>query len=163
MNSWLGLSRYSLVFFKYIFGLYDNINLRFFNIITYINVFIYSIMYLYFIKIDTKKDNITKDVLSILIVISSPVLLEQYNFTLQSPEVSFGMILMMISYITTYKYLKDNKIIYSIITIVLLTLTFGIYQAFVNLYLLGVFISIYKIKNNRKANIIKSIIFLLLV
>ena len=160
MDSWLSLSRYSLVFFKYIFHLYNNIDLRLFNIITYFNVFIYCIIYLYFLNIN-KERNLLRNILSIAIVITSPILLEQYNFTLQSPEVSFGMILMMFSFITTYKFLKSGRMIYSFITFILLVLCFGIYQSFINLYVLGALVCIYKLKDYKK-NIFKTMIIFII-
>jgi len=161
MDSWLSLSRYGLVFLKYIFHLYSNVDIRMFNILTTINVFIYSILFLYFLNID-RKSNTLKNVLPIVLLTTSPILLEQYGFTLQSVEVSFGFILMMISFIFTYYYLKDNKKIYLLIIIPLLVLCFGIYQAFLNLYVLGALISIYKLGNNYKKNIIKTFIIFLI-
>ena len=157
MDSWLSLSRYGLVFLKYIFNLYNSVDLRVFNIITYINVFVYCILFLYFLNLN-RKSNTLKNVLSIVLVVTSPILLEQFGFTLQSIEVSFGIILMMITFILTYYYLKDNNNKYLFIIIPLLVLCFGIYQSFFNLYVLGVLISVYKIQDNYKNNIIKSLI-----
>ena len=159
MDSWLGLSRYGLVFLKYIFRLYSNVNLRFFNAITYINIFLYTVLFMYFLNIDNKSKNIKQNVLPLLLIVSSPILLEQYNFTLQAPEVSFSMILMILSFVTTFKYLKNGKFIYGIITVTLLVLCFGVYQAFVNLYILGALIVLYKLADcdNNSKNIIKCI------
>ena len=116
---------------------------------------------MYFLNID-KKSNLFKNVLPIILLISSPIMLEQYGFTLQSPEVSFGLLLMMITFILTYYYLKDNKKLYLLIIIPLLVLCFGIYQSLLNLYVLGALISIYKIGNNYKRNIIKTFIIFLI-
>ncbi|MBR1376743.1 MAG: glucosyltransferase domain-containing protein [Bacilli bacterium] len=159
MNSWIGISRFGLVFLKYIFHLYGDINIRTLNILTYINIFIYSSLFLKFMKADRKDNNLLRNILSIVLIITSPILLEQYNFTLQSVEVSFAMILMVISFITTYKYLKDDMIVYGIITIPLLVICFGTYQSFVNLYIVGALISLYKLSNkDNKKNIIKCIV-----
>ena len=156
MDSWLSLSRYGLVFIKYILNLYNNIDLRLFNIITYINIFLYSVLFLYYLNLDRKSDTF-RNVLSTILVITSPILLEQYGFTLQSPEVSFGVVLMMFTFILTYFYLKNNNKKYLIFIILLLVLCFGIYQSSFNLYILGALISIYKLNNNYKKNIIKTI------
>ena len=162
MLSWIGLMRYGLTFIKYVLHLYGNVNIRLLNILTYVNVFIYSAVFLKFLSVDGKK-NIWKDILTVMLVITSPILLEQYNFTLQSVEVSFSMILMMISFITTYKYLKDNKIGYACITILLLIVCFSTYQSFVNLYILGVLISLYKLSSyDNKKNITRSIIIFMI-
>lgn len=160
MDSWLGLGRYFLVFIKTLFCMYDNLFLI--NLLTYTNVFIYSALLIYFFNIGLEKHNILRDILCILILVTSPFFLEQYNFTLQSFEVSFSMILLVLSYITTYYYLFNKKLRYGLLTILLLLTVFGTYQSFINLYVIGVLISLYKlhdssIKNNL-INIMKTII-----
>lgn len=160
VDSWLGLGRYFLVFIKTLFCMYDNLFLI--NLLTYTNVFIYSALLIYFFNIGLEKHNILRDILCILILVTSPFFLEQYNFTLQSFEVSFSMILLVLSYITTYYYLFNKKLRYGLLTILLLLMIFGTYQSFINLYIIGVLISLYKlhdpsIKNNL-INIMKTII-----
>lgn len=145
MDSWLGLGRYFLVFLKWIFSTYDHLYLI--NFLTYVNIFIYSILFIYFLNINVKKTSVLRDVLCGALLITSPFFLEQYNFTLQSFEVSFSMILMMLSYIFTYYYLSKKKKIFAFITIILLISTFGVYQSFINLYVVGVLICLYKIND----------------
>ena len=49
MDSWLGLGRYFLVFIKTLFCMYDNLFVV--NLLTYVNVFIYSALLIYFFNI----------------------------------------------------------------------------------------------------------------
>ena len=164
MDSWLGLGRYFLVFLKWIFSLYDDLYLI--NFLTYLNVFIYSILFIYFLNIHVKKINVFRDVLCGALLVTSPFFLEQYNFTLQSFEVSFSMILMVMSYIFTYYYLFTKKKYFAIFIIILLIFTFGVYQSFINLYVIGVLISLYKLndlsfKDNLR-NILKTVFLFLM-
>ena len=164
MDSWLGLGRYFLVFLKWIFSLYDDLYLI--NFLTYVNVFIYSILFIYFLNINVKKINVFRDVLCGALLVTSPFFLEQYNFTLQSFEVSFSMILMVMSYIFTYYYLFTKKKYFAIFIIILLIFTFGVYQSFINLYVIGVLISLYKLndlsfKDNLR-NILKTVFLFLM-
>ena len=164
MDSWLGLGRYFLVFLKWIFSLYDDLYLI--NFLTYVNVFIYSILFIYFLNIHVKKINVFRDVLCGALLVTSPFFLEQYNFTLQSFEVSFSMILMVMSYIFTYYYLFTKKKYFAIFIIILLIFTFGVYQSFINLYVIGVLISLYKLndlsfKDNLR-NILKTVFLFLM-
>lgn len=164
MDSWLGLGRYFLVFIKTLFCMYDNLFLI--NLLTYVNVFIYSALLIYFFNIGLKKHNLVRDILCILILVTSPFFLEQYNFTLQSFEVSFSMILLVLSYITTYYYLSNKKLRYGLLTVLLLLMIFGTYQSFINLYIIGVLISLYKLNDssikNNATNIIKTIIIFII-
>ena len=162
MLSWIGLMRYGLVLLKSGLYLYGNVSIRLLNILTYVNVFIYSVLFLKFLKLDSSDKNIFKNILSIILVITSPILLEQYYFTLQSVEVSLGMILMMISFILTYNYLKNNKLWYVLLIIPLLIICFSIYQSFVNLYILGALISLYKVNKDNNKNIIKCIVIFMI-
>lgn len=160
LTHWLGIGRYSLVFLKYCFG--TDTSLLTLNIVTYVNVFIYTILFLYFLNIDHENFSSKKEFLCGTVLITSPIFLEQYYFTLQSAEVSFAMILIMLSYITTYKLLKTDskpakKFLYSIVTFVLLVFSFGMYQAFVNLYVIGVLICLYKLNAETKAMNFKNI------
>ena len=164
MDSWLGLGRYFLVFLKWIFSFYDDLYLI--NFLTYVNVFIYSILFIYFLNIHVKKINVFRDVLCGALLVTSPFFLEQYNFTLQSFEVSFSMILMVMSYIFTYYYLFTKKKYFAIFIIILLIFTFGVYQSFINLYVIGVLISLYKLndlsfKDNLR-NILKTVFLFLM-
>lgn len=148
---WLALQRYSLVFLKYLFG--TATGLLSLNIVTYINVYIYTVLFLYFLNIHEKETSWKRDTLCGVVLISSPIFLEQYYFTLQSAEVSFGMVLLVISVITTYHMLsprsgKTCRIFCAVISFVLLAFVFGIYQSFVNLYVIGVLICLYKLNDN---------------
>ena len=107
-----------------------------------------------------------RDVLCGALLVTSPFFLEQYNFTLQSFEVSFSMILMVMSYIFTYYYLFTKKKYFAIFIIILLIFTFGVYQSFINLYVIGVLISLYKLndlsfKDNLR-NILKTVFLFLM-
>lgn len=152
LNTWLGIGRYSLVFMKCFVT--KTTNLFLINMITYIHVFLYTVLFLYFLNIGQESSDSKRDLLSAIALISSPIFLEQYYFTLQSAEVSFAMLLVIITFITTYKMLTKKNIWYAIVTICLLLFCFGLYQAFVNVYVVGVIICLYKLnRENKKENL----------
>lgn len=163
LEHWLGIGRYSLVFLKQIFGCLNNLNML--NILTYINIFIYTVLFIWFLNLDKEKVNIKKDLICGVALVSSPIFLEQYYFTLQSAEVSFGMILIVLSFITTYKFLAQKRYVWCIVTYLILIFCFGIYQSFINLYVLGVLICLYKLNNENTRNNLKkiSVCFLIFV
>lgn len=166
LTHWLGIGRFSLVFLKYCFG--TGTSLLALNIVTYVNVFIYTVLFLYFIHIDCERLDSRKDFLCGIVLISSPIFLEQYYFTLQSAEVSFAMILIVLSFITTYKLLTEKtslsrKGLLGAVTLILLIFSFGMYQAFVNLYVIGVLICLYKLNTEDSRKNLKNIGFCLLI
>lgn len=146
LTHWLSISRYSLVFLKYCFGVKTSLFVL--NTATYIQVFIYTVLFLFFLNLGGKS-SLPRDFLCGAVLISSPILLEQYYFTLQSAEVSFGMVCMMLSFISTYQMLapavsSKMRIFYGAKALFLAVFSFGIYQAFVNLYIIGALIILYK-------------------
>ncbi len=166
LTHWLGIGRFSLVFLKYCFG--TGTSLLTLNVVTYINVFIYTVLFLYFINIDREHFDGRKDFLCGIVLISSPIFLEQYYFTLQCAEVSFAMILIVISFIATYKILSKDIPLYRkgfllSATIILLVFSFGMYQAFVNLYVIGVLICLYKLNTEESRKNLRNICFCILI
>lgn len=153
---WIGHGRYSLVLLKKIFSFCQINNIYILNAITYLNVFIYSVIFLYFLNIDKQKTDKKKCFVCAAALISAPIFMEQYYFTLQSAEISFSMIAMMIAFVMTYRFLDTKKLRYALMTFPILVFCFGSYQSFVNLYIVGVLICLYKLNNEIfKENLIR--------
>lgn len=141
---WLAIDRYTLVLLKNIFPFLDG-NLYVLNILTYINFFLFALTFLYFLNMDVRDNDWKKNFVCGALLISSPIFLEQFYFTLQSAEVSFALFVMAFCLVLTYKLLKDKKIYILFLIIPLLVFCYGIYQAFLNLYITGVLICLYKL------------------
>ena len=160
INTFYGSGRIFLGFLK---SLYDINNLYLINLITYINIGIYTCLFIHFMNLDNQEISNKKNILISTLFVSTPIFIEQYYFTLQSMEISFCMILIFVSYICTYYILKNKKLILIPITILICTFCFGTYQAFVNLYIVGVLLCLYKLnKENSKENI-KNIIISVII
>lgn len=144
-------------------SLYDINNLHIINLFTYINIGIYSCLFIYFINLGKEEVSYKKSCLIGILFISTPIFLEQYYFTLQAMEISFCMILMTLSYIATYYLLRDKKIFLAPVILVLCFICFGMYQAFTNLYVVGAVMCLYKLNKEASKENIKSIITVLLL
>lgn len=130
IEAWSSLGRWSLSIFVILFR---NIP---FNILIYriLSGILYFISVILFTHLSTSIINY-KDkkavFLSFLLLLSSPIFAEQFNFTLQSLFISFGFILVCIAFYQIDKYIYTNKKRYLIISTFLLGFCFGLYQAFV--------------------------------
>jgi len=132
MNSWLSIGRFSLIFIKWIFHL--NPFNAMFATWTMIICFVLSVILLIYIfyKISKGKINSIQMLLFGLMILTSPIFAEQFNFLLQSAEVAFTMILLNIGLYFFYKGITKNRL-YFIITIIFFAFCYGCYQAFVPL------------------------------
>lgn len=122
---WAQIGRYGLFFLKkYVFGY--SLNTFFINVLTYVllgamTIFICYILYL--IYGERKKG------LWIIPVIfaSSPILLEQYNFILQSLEVVISNFIVCVSVYFVYLYTCNKKAVMLIMSVVLGVCAFSVY------------------------------------
>lgn len=153
---WLAIDRYTLVLLKNIFP-FLNGNLYVLNILTYINFFLFALTFLYFLNMDVRDNDWKKNSACGALLISSPIFLEQFYFTLQSAEFSFALFVMAFCFVLTYKLLRTKKISILFWLIPLLVFCYGIYQAFLNLYIAGALICLYKLNEEKGTQNIKRI------
>lgn len=133
LHSWISISRFGLVFFKKIFDI-AYINLYAANFIGFFLLFISSIVCIYNINMITNKNNKIANILLGGLIVTSPIIVEQFNFTLQCVEVSIALVLLNLAFTIINKSIIKNKIDFKIIfAIIFIVLAFGSYQAFVPL------------------------------
>lgn len=164
LRSWIAINRFSLVGLKQLTTLIPfNIFLanwvtiilfEISNLLTYHN---FSSVYPY-LK-EKKKALIFLGILS-----TSPIFLEQFNFTLQNVEVAFFLILFQIALYFFIKYIKDDKIKYLPGIIILLTICIGCYQSFATMFITEIMLILwFRLENKKEQNIKKYIISAFLI
>lgn len=140
LNSWISIGRYGLVYIKKFLGLIP-INIKLTNILAFI-IFYFSII-IWIInlnKLEGKNNKIANFAFG-SIVITSPLLAEQFGFSLQSIEIALGFLFLSIAIFLIEKVLEEEKlnlyiikIIELVISTLLLSIVFCCYQAFIVLY-----------------------------
>lgn len=140
---WMSLNRWALVVFNKLFAM-DNLLIFQTNFLTVSLILLYSILfnYLFYLHIDKKYDKSFYKLQFIfpIVMLTSPIFAEMYNFAILNTGIAFGICLIGISLIL-YENIsfKENKVLTYFIYLIGITLTtfaFGIYQAIVPLYLL---------------------------
>lgn len=148
LASWVGLGRWSLAVLSVIF---KNWTLYALNAAIYLFVYIYTVLFLYFLKsTGGSGNNFFRDIVSASFLIASPVFMEQYYFTMQGPQVGIGLILWGIAIISTYHFLESKRWMYAFSAVLCLIVCFGIYQSFYELYILGALICLYRMPDRKK-------------
>lgn len=157
LKSWISIGRYGLVLFKKIFDI-AHFSLRLANVVGFI-LLIFSIMLcIYNINMITGKNNKIANIILGGIIITSPIIIEQFNFTLQCVEVSLALLLLNLSFtIINRCIINKNKYYWLIFAIIFMVISFGCYQAFIPLMI--TFSTFYimlffKEKDERKISII---------
>ncbi|MHC5228781.1 glucosyltransferase domain-containing protein [Enterococcus sp. LJL99] len=143
---WLSLNRYGLVFLKRILPYGTNIYPVFVNTLTYL-LFSFSIILLCYLVWRTKKVS-SKSIffVSSLIAITTPTIIEQTNFILQSIEVQIAVIFQILAIIliqiatdTTDK----KKFFFLFIAIISSFFSFSVYQSLLVSFCILAIISVY--------------------
>lgn len=133
LKSWISISRFGLVFLKKIFDI-AYVNLYIANWVGFFLLFISSILCIYNINIITNKNNKVANVLLGGLIVTSPIIVEQFNFTLQCVEVSIALLLLNLAFTIINKSIIRDKIDFKIIfSVIFVVLAFSCYQAFVPL------------------------------
>ena len=139
---WLGLDRWGLVLINKILSIGPLVLFQS-NFMTIVLIALYSILfsYLFYLYIPKKWRTYYLKIQFILpiIFITNPIFAEQYNFINQNVAVALGICFIALSQIIQKEAdnLKNkSKIILNIISIMISTITFGIYQAMIPLYIL---------------------------
>lgn len=134
--TWISIQRYGLAFFKNIYNLVIH-NIVLTNILSFAFLYISVILTIYNINnVSKNKSRIANTILG-AIIITSPIIVEQFNFTLQVLEISISLVLFNIAFILINKLIQNNKKIILIIPIIaFIVLAFACYQSFIPLYIL---------------------------
>lgn len=152
-KQWLSCGRYMLAGIDFLIRKIGY-NIYIANFITAVNMAVYAVLFVYFLNVVFETNDIYRNILTAIILISSPIFLEQYYFSLQEIEVSFSLILMMITYLQTYLWIVENKKIYILTISLILSCCIAVYQSNAVLYIIGVLIVLLKInEENTKENI----------
>jgi hypothetical protein len=130
--SWYSIGRFSLGIIKFLTSWF-NFNLILANIAALI-VFVLSLIILSKDIVKNKNDYLSR-LIFILIIITSPLIAEQFVFTLQIFEISLGYFFLILCFKLINAYIYANKKRYIIPIIIILAFIFGLYQAFCLLYI----------------------------
>lgn len=135
---WLNTGRQGLVLLKYLFR---NVTFNpYFSAVLTLLVFpiAVSMYFLLWSSILEIKNSLIVWIMSGLLWISHPVLTEQFYFSLQSFEIALAFLLTAAALYLTLLWIEKKRHMYAFgASVVLLILTFSIYQAFVAFYIFG--------------------------
>ena len=165
-NGWFSMGRYVLAGIKYIEIIPFNIHIA--NIGMFLFFFLSILVWIRQLETLFGKRNKIANVLFGLLILTTPILAEQFGYTLQNIEVAFAFLLFSMGMGTIQKFVYENSKINGLISIVLFSVTFGIYQGFAPLFVtLCVFIHVVQeekdIRKSFQAIIKYIVLFILLI
>ncbi|MDT2525124.1 glucosyltransferase domain-containing protein [Enterococcus raffinosus] len=130
LNWWLRLGRYGLVALTKlpIFGGGTNIN--YINFLTYVLLFFSAVILMYIFDKEADHTKI-EQFLAVGLYVTTPIILEQTNFVLQSAPVVFASITMLIGYGLLRRYLETKQIRYLVLGVALETFSFSVYVSLI--------------------------------
>lgn len=145
--AWNSIGRFSLGILKHLF-LMNPFNYYLSNLFVIILFPLAIIMLAYIInsKCKINKLNNLKLILFSLIIITSPILLEQFNFTLQCAEVVLSFLIFDLGIYCFLKYLDNNRKYLLAISIICFIENIGCYQSFLTL-IISVLVAVLLLKN----------------
>lgn len=135
INSWISINRWGLTMTKELFHLIP-INIYLTNICAFIIFFIsVAVWFANLDRLPKKKDNKIAKLIFGLVIITTPILAEQFYFSLQSVEIALAFLGISIAVYLQSKWIDGSKFWVAIPAILLVTYSFGCYQAFVPLFI----------------------------
>lgn len=152
-ESWLGIGRQGLVLLKWIMGQLS-FNPYFAGVLTLTFLVTAVAAFGFLFEAVSGKQSRTALLLFGGIVIAHPILTEQMYFTLQGAEVTLAFNLTAVSLYCAHRFACKRHLIWFAVAVILLIPTFGVYQAFVPLYMFGIIsLGCLRLVNLRKADI----------
>lgn len=149
LTSWYQIDRFGLCLFKEFFGLIP-IPVRLTNVLTVMFFTAAAVTWLYCFWRIKRSASPGTNLIFLLVLISSPLLAEQFSFTLQSLEMSLAFLLEAIGMIFLNHWIeKKASIMRAGGSVLLFAFCFSCYQSFVFLYVLTCIIC-YLIRNENK-------------
>ncbi len=135
LNSWLTVGRYGFVFFKRIID-FAYINLYLANFVSFILFLLSLIVLMYNVSIITNKETKTANLLLGSLIITSPIIVLLFNFTLQCVEVNLALLLLCLAFtIINRCIINKNKYYLLIISVIFTILSFASYQTMQPLFI----------------------------
>lgn len=123
---WYANGRFSLVFLTNLFS-YAQFNLLLSNILSLLFLILASLLFSFdIVKKDDKLRYIKMSIIS-LFILTSPLVAEQYAFTLQNVGISIGYCILILTFKLINKFIYENKKHLVLVVIPLVTFVFGIY------------------------------------
>lgn len=141
-NWWNSLGRWGLVLVNKLF-LVGPLVIYHSNLLMILFILLGSILfnYLFYLYIDKKQEDtfLKYQYIFPIVFYTNPIFAEQFNFTSQALAVSLGIAMVALALILFHFSMKEKnktkKILYNIVGIVITTITFGIYQSIILLYI----------------------------
>lgn len=130
LDWWLKLGRYGLVALSNIPIFGEGIHIRYINILTYLLLFISVLILSYVFDRGTERTKIDQ-FLALGLYVTTPVVLEQTNFVLQSAPVVFSTVIMFIGYGLLKEFINKKKYLLLFSGLVLVMLSFTVYVSLV--------------------------------
>lgn len=130
LDWWLRLGRYGLVALSKmsIFG--EGVHIRYINVLTYLLLFVSVFILSYVFDRNAKQSKIAQ-LLAISLYATTPVILEQTNFVLQSAPVVFSSITMFIGYGLLKLFAKKKRYSALVLGLLLTAFSFSVYVSLV--------------------------------
>jgi hypothetical protein len=124
---WIRMERWGLAFLKIFSSFGMDLNVTFINLITYSLLAVSAIILCYiFWRAGIKKHYL---LIGSFIYLTSPLIIEQTNFILQSAEVVFSFCILYIGILMIQLYFESKKSCFLFTSIFLTILAFSIYQS----------------------------------
>lgn len=138
MSGWETLDRLGLVFTKFLFFHNNRFNPFVANFLTYFTFILTCLLLCYLVQ---RILNIHAKKVAIIIIpilfLTHPIFAEQFNFILQSFEVSLAILFLVIALVFSYYYISTNYKVFAFLSILLCTWSFLTYQSLLLFFIAG--------------------------
>lgn len=156
-NDWLTDNRYMLVLLKKMFQ-FIPFNIVISNILTVVIFYISCVLcYFNLSSVSPKWKDAKKLIPFMCIIGSSPILLEQFNFTLQNKEIAFFFLLLQCSIYCYIKFIQDKKIYKGLLSSLFLFICIGAYQGFAPLFITEIIMIVFLTMDKEKKSSFKKV------
>lgn len=132
--NWLEIGRFGLILEKYMLSL-SSFNMFYAEALTIVFLFIFCVLCYYTIYRLSGKDFKNLNLIFPLICFTSPIWAEAFIFVIQIAEISFALILVILSNLFIYKSALEKNKISAILGMFLLFLAMATYQSFIPVYI----------------------------
>ncbi|MBO5353627.1 MAG: glucosyltransferase domain-containing protein [Lachnospiraceae bacterium] len=155
-NGWIYTGRPGLVVLKKIMNTYW-FNPYLAGILSMMFMLLSCVVWLYLFFCITGKHNYIASLLFSLVLVSSPICVEQYFFRFQTLEIIIGFCLLGIGLVYTYRYVTKNKLPFAFVAVLFNIFVFSFYQSMVAVCLFGAVVSIFLycfFNDNKEKNLV---------
>ena len=158
--NWLDIGRFGLIVEKYI------LNLGFFNMfyaeaLAIVFLLLFNIICFYTFYTISGKNNKLLFIIFPLVGLTSPIWAEQFIFYIQIAQISFALVLTILSVLFTYKWILERNWFSCLMGILLLVLSIGTYQSLVPIYIAFSIFCLLLLFENKEYSEKKSIFYII--